>query len=117
VDFGDADEWYTAPRAATRRFRAFIDASLAAGAPWVRVVAQPVWAGRTNGEVDGWIRAESLTNLTLASRAVTLLCSYDTNAAPARLVDGVRATHPEVVTTGGREPSASYQLPEDFLLT
>jgi transcriptional regulator with XRE-family HTH domain len=116
VDFGDAEEWYTAPATATKRFRAFIDESVVAGAAWVRVVAQPVWEGRTKAQVDEWIRAESLTNLTFASRPVTLLCSYDTSAAPARLVDGVRATHPELVTTSGREPSATYQLPEDFLL-
>ena len=39
------------------------------GAPWVRILAEAVWADRSDAEVAEWFRYESLVNLALVEKA------------------------------------------------
>src|SRR5207245_991979 len=77
VEFVDASAWYTTPIAALDAYRAFTDAKLERGAPWVRIVGEPVWAGRSDGEVRLWTRYESLLNLVFSPYPLTVVCPYD----------------------------------------
>ncbi|MGW4524563.1 anti-sigma factor RsbA family regulatory protein [Amycolatopsis sp. NPDC004378] len=62
----------------------------------VRVVVQPVWAGRSEAEYPACVLHEALVNAAFAGRDLTVLCPYDVAVlAPDVLADAER-THPEV---------------------
>src|ERR1700730_13676785 len=77
VEFLDASGFFSTPVAAFEAYRAFFEAALERGAPWVRVVGEPRWAGRFDGEVRVWTRYESLLNLVFSASPVTFVCPYD----------------------------------------
>src|ERR1700686_1618120 len=74
VEFLDASGFYSTPIVALEAYRAFFEAALERGAPWVRVVGEPVWAGRSDAEVRVWTRYESLFNLVFAASPLTVVC-------------------------------------------
>ncbi|HLX77470.1 MAG TPA: MEDS domain-containing protein [Acidimicrobiales bacterium] len=116
VEFRDSTEWYRSPRAALEGFRDFIKESFASGSPWVRVIGEPVWDGRSKAEVVGWIRYESIINLALSSSPATVVCPYDERTLPEEVLAGAHMTHPEVEGVGDAASSVDYQQPEEFLL-
>ena len=77
VEFHDSGEWYRSPRAALDAYRTFVKERFELGAPWIRIVGEPVWAGRTDAEVAEWVRYESLLNMAFASAPATMICPYD----------------------------------------
>ncbi|WP_333743354.1 anti-sigma factor RsbA family regulatory protein [Streptomyces ardesiacus] len=85
--------------------RAFADAH--AGTR-VRIVGEPVWAGRSDAEYPACAQHEALINAAFADRPATILCPYD----ETRLADGVLAdalvTHPTVIAQGRRRASEAY---------
>jgi anti-sigma regulatory factor (Ser/Thr protein kinase) len=76
-----------------------------------RFVGEPIWSGRSAGEIAEATRHEALINVALADRPVTVLCPYDGNAVPASALDGLWRTHPEVMHGGLSEPSRTYGDP------
>lgn len=116
VRFEDAAEWYSTPRETLRRYRAFIDASLAAGCKWVRIVGEPVWEDRSRAEIREWTRYESIINLTLAAAPATIVCPYNAASVPASILRDAGCTHPERAGDAGPTQSESYREPEDYLL-
>jgi transcriptional regulator with XRE-family HTH domain len=112
----DAADWYSSPLETLRRYRGFVDDSLEAGFKWVRIVGEPVWAGRSAAEVREWSRYESIINLSLAAAPATIVCPYDSRSVPANVMHDAECTHSEFAHAGGSAPSASYREPEDFLL-
>ena len=63
VRFASQDEWYATPAKALAGYHGFVSESVAGGAPWVRVLGEPLWEGRSASEVRTWCRYESLLNL------------------------------------------------------
>jgi hypothetical protein len=116
VEFADSAEWYGSLSGALNRYRAYVKQKFEAGAAWIRVVGDPVWAGRSGAEITAWFRYESLVNLAFASAPATILCPYDTRSVPAEVVADARRTHPEAAHTSGALGGPAYQEPEDFLL-
>ena len=116
VEFRDASQWYGSPRAALDGYRNFVNEKFESGSSWVRVVGEPVWQGRSNTEVVGWTRYESMINLALSSSPATIVCPYDSRSVPEVVLAGARATHPELTSTGEATTSPDYQQPEEFLL-
>ena len=115
VEFHDSSEWYRSPPETLRRYRDVVRERYQRGAPWIRVIGEPVWAGRSEVEITEWTRYESMINLVLASAPATVVCPYDARSvAPAILADAQR-THPEVARTPG--PNPAYREPEEFLVT
>jgi transcriptional regulator with XRE-family HTH domain len=112
----DSADWYSTPLETLRRYRGFVDDSLKAGFKWVRIVGEPVWAGRSAAEVREWSRYESIINLSLAAAPATILCPYDSRSVPANVMHDAECTHSEFAHAGGSTPSPSYRQPEDFLL-
>lgn len=82
----------------------------------VRVLAEPVWPGRSARDVVAWKRMESGLNRILGGTGVWMICPYDTRITdPGILRDALR-THPSVSVGGrGRRESASYTQPEEFI--
>jgi anti-sigma regulatory factor (Ser/Thr protein kinase) len=74
----------------------------------VRVVAEPMWGGRTGAEYPACVLHEALINHALAGRDLAVLCPYDIAAlSPGALADAER-THPEVWGPAGPFVSARF---------
>lgn len=86
----------------------------AAGSGHVRILAEPVWAGRSAREVTEWRRMESGLNEVLAPTNIWMICPYDERAVDADIVAEARRTHPGCVR--GREilPSPEYVEPARY---
>lgn len=70
----------------------------------VRIVGEPIWAGRTVTEYPACVQHEALINAAFQGRPVTILCPYDTRRLDPQAVADAYATHPVVVDAGsGRE--------------
>jgi hypothetical protein len=116
VEFADSAEWYDSLSGVVKRYHAFVKQKFEAGATWIRIVGDPVWAGRSRAEITAWFRYESLVNLAFASAPATIVCPYDTRSVPAEVIADARRTHPEVADLGVATGDPTYQEPEDFLL-
>ncbi len=115
VEFLDASEWYSSLSNAASGYRAFLTERFERGAPWIRIVGEPVWAGRSETQLAEWFRYESIINVAFASSPATIVCTYDTRSVPESVLSNARRTHPEVA---GADliTNPSYANPEDFLL-
>jgi len=116
VEIADSSDWYTSPRAALERYRAFVKQQFQAGSPWIRVVGEPVWAGLSDAEITAWTRYESMINLVFAAAPATLICPYDTSSVPEGIVADARRTHPEIAHGIDATTSPTYHPAEDLLL-
>ncbi|WP_206336235.1 sensor histidine kinase [Streptomyces torulosus] len=74
----------------------------------VRIIGEPIWAGRSAAEYPACVQHEALINAAFQGRAVTILCPYDADALTPAVLDDARATHPVVIDSGVERPSATY---------
>ncbi|NNN34551.1 sensor histidine kinase [Streptomyces sp. S3(2020)] len=79
--------------------RAFADAQPAGRR--VRMIGEPIWAGRTADEYPACVQHEALINTAFAGRSATVLCPYDVRRLDERVLADARATHPTVIPPGG----------------
>jgi hypothetical protein len=115
-EFAESKSWYETPSTALEGFREFCDSSLEKGAPWVRVIGEPVWEGRSDSEVDQWTRYESLINLVFAASPISILCPYDARSLDPEIVNAAQATHPHTADEAGPVSSPDYADPQSFVL-
>jgi transcriptional regulator with XRE-family HTH domain len=116
VEFVDASGWYSTPVAALEAYRSFADAKLERGAPWVRILGEPIWAGRSDSDVRLWTRYESLFNLVLSAYPLTVVCPYDERTVAPEIVRQAHLTHPHMVGDDGLAKSPVYADPNRFAL-
>jgi transcriptional regulator with XRE-family HTH domain len=116
VEFHDSAEWYRTPAGALSNYRSFVQDRIEHGARWIRIIGEPVWAGRSEAEVAEWIRYESIINLSLALSPATIICPYDARSVSQGILAGARHTHPEVAEADDVSPSSAYREPDEFLL-
>jgi transcriptional regulator with XRE-family HTH domain len=116
VEFLDAAAWYRSLQSAASGYRSFVKERFERGAPWVRIIGEPVWTGRSTADLAEWFRYEALINVSFASCPATVVCTYDTRSLPEDAMDNARRTHPQVAATGDVTASSAYQGPEEFLL-
>ncbi|MCW0213843.1 MAG: sensor histidine kinase [Pseudonocardia sp.] len=77
----------------------------------VRIVGEPIWAGRSAEEYPACAEHEALINVALADTLVHVLCPYDTTRlAPSVLTDATR-THPDISDGSRRWTSPGYVDP------
>ncbi|ASR35049.1 anti-sigma regulatory factor [Prauserella marina] len=74
----------------------------------VRIIGEPVWAGRTDSEYPACAQHEALINAAFAGRGATILCPYDVSALSAAVLADAERTHPVLVEDGIRRQSAGY---------
>jgi transcriptional regulator with XRE-family HTH domain len=110
VTFADPRECYRSPATAMATHREFVDARLAAGATWVRILSEPAWRGG-EGAAPRWSRYEALLNLVFGYAPVSVLCLYDANRVDAPMVEQIYATHPEAVEQDAIRSSGGYRDP------
>ncbi|MFD3840425.1 anti-sigma factor RsbA family regulatory protein [Streptomyces sp. NPDC058642] len=107
VEFVDARDWYDYPSRTLGRYHAYCDRQ--GTGRRVRVVGEPVWAGRDAFETREWMRYESLLNVAFAGTGHRILCPYDTHTLPAGIVRTAARTHPELT-----DGAADFTDPADF---
>jgi anti-sigma regulatory factor (Ser/Thr protein kinase) len=69
----------------------------------VRIIGEPIWAGRSTVEYPACAQHEALINAAFEGRAVTILCPYDVSRLEAQVIADARITHPTVISGNGRE--------------
>jgi transcriptional regulator with XRE-family HTH domain len=116
VEFAEDTTWYRAPSDALNGYRKFLDASLETGAPWVRIVGEPVWAAKPKSEIRLWERYESLLNLVFSAEPVTVLCPYNTRAVDSGIAKNACLTHPHVTGCDISDSGPRYTDPSAFVL-
>jgi hypothetical protein len=80
----------------------------------VRILAEPVWAGRSAREITAWTRMEAALNVTLAPTSISMICPYDARTTDASILDDALRTHPGQVAGSRCSPSAQYSDPAAF---
>jgi anti-sigma regulatory factor (Ser/Thr protein kinase) len=74
-----------------------------------RGIGEPIWAGRTAGEIVECQQHEWLLNTAFDDGpGWWLLCPYDAGALSAPVIERAHDTHPSVIAGDTREPSATY---------
>ncbi|MGR6968409.1 anti-sigma factor RsbA family regulatory protein [Streptomyces cynarae] len=74
----------------------------------VRIIGEPIWAGRTATEYPACVQHEALINAAFRGRAVSILCPYDTSRLDSAVLADAHATHPTVIERGQERASGSY---------
>jgi MEDS: MEthanogen/methylotroph, DcmR Sensory domain len=92
-----------------------VPGSSANGSGRVRILAEPLWAGRSAREVAAWTRMESALNVVLAPTSISMICPYDTRTLGPAIVSGALRTHPAQITGARRIPSADFTDPAEFV--
>ncbi|MFH9551705.1 anti-sigma factor RsbA family regulatory protein [Streptomyces sp. NPDC017435] len=77
----------------------------------VRIIGEPVWAGRSAVEYPACAQHEALINAAFEGRAVTILCPYDEARLDERVLADARITHPTVVARDEELVSDAYDWP------
>jgi transcriptional regulator with XRE-family HTH domain len=116
IQFTDSADWYTTAGEALDRAREFVNERLEGGAPWVRMVGEPVWEGRSKAEIDRWKRYESLINLVFPASAVSILCPYDSRTLDSKIVESSHVTHPQTAGADGPVNNSAYADPGTYVL-
>jgi anti-sigma regulatory factor (Ser/Thr protein kinase) len=76
----------------------------------VRIIAEPVWAGRTAHEHLACMQHEALANIAFANTDMTSLCPYDASCLDDSVLAHVRLTHPELWLEGSRQHNPEYAV-------
>ncbi|MFF7445808.1 MULTISPECIES: anti-sigma factor RsbA family regulatory protein [unclassified Streptomyces] len=69
----------------------------------VRIIGEPIWAGRSAVEYPACAQHEALINAAFEGRAVTILCPYDEVRLDEQVIADARVTHPTLIDGEGRE--------------
>ncbi|SCE91166.1 sensor histidine kinase [Micromonospora mirobrigensis] len=80
----------------------------------VRIIGEPIWAGRTAHEYRACAQHEAMINAAFAARPMSILCPYDAVGLSAGALAEARCTHPVLVDRAGRRPSGGY-APDDVV--
>ena len=114
VQFEDALSWYQHPVRTIAAYDSFVKAE---SPRRVRVIAEPVWQGRTPLEVVEWARYESIVNAAFAHSGARVICCYDRRVLHPEILTDARRTHPEIIGGQGPEQSLEYTAPGPFSAT
>jgi anti-sigma regulatory factor (Ser/Thr protein kinase) len=114
VQFEEALNWYQHPVRTIAAYDAFVKAEAPRRA---RVIAEPVWQGRTPLEVVEWARYESIVNAAFSHSGARAICCYDRRALHPEILTYARQTHPEIIDGHGPETSDVYTAPGPFSAT
>ena len=77
----------------------------------VRLIGEPIWAGRTAVEYPACAQHEALINAAFAGRPATILCPYNTELLDPVWIADAYKTHPVMWHGDTRQDSAHYDDP------
>ncbi|MFD3618910.1 anti-sigma factor RsbA family regulatory protein [Streptomyces sp. NPDC058676] len=82
----------------------------------VRIIGEPIWAGRSETEYPACVQHEALINAAFQGRTVSILCPYDVRRLDPKVIADAYATHPTVIHAGaGSEQASGAYDPEDVV--
>ncbi|MDQ1045257.1 sensor histidine kinase [Streptomyces sp. V4I2] len=82
----------------------------------VRIIGEPIWAGRSETEYPACVQHEALINAAFQGRTVSILCPYDVRRLAPEVVADAYATHPTVIQAGaGQERDSGAYDPDDVV--
>jgi anti-sigma regulatory factor (Ser/Thr protein kinase) len=81
----------------------------------VRMIGEPIWAGRSAAEYPACVQHEALINLAFADSDLTILCPYDARRLTGAVLTDARRTHPVIATGDGRRASEAYAAPHSVV--
>jgi transcriptional regulator with XRE-family HTH domain len=116
AEFAEQESWCDNPTTALNRLRTFVNEHLDAGAPWVRVVVEPVVTTGSAATARSWARYESMLNVVFRSVPLTALCAYDAGTTDAGLLTEMLVTHPHTFSATGGVSNPDYVDPVGFVL-
>lgn len=74
----------------------------------VRIIGEPIWAGRNEAEYPACVQHEALINEAFSGRSATILCPYDVSALDEQVLADAHATHPVLIEDAVERPSTAY---------
>ncbi|WP_280243393.1 sensor histidine kinase [Nocardia abscessus] len=74
----------------------------------VRIIGEPIWAGRSALEYPACVQHEALINAAFTGREVSILCPYDTERLPPDVLADAHSTHPVLIDATGQRTSDHY---------
>ena len=77
----------------------------------VRIVGEPIWAGRTDEEYPACAEHEALINVALGPLPAYIQCPYDTGKLPTSVLTDATRTHPTLAAGAERWTSPTYTDP------
>jgi anti-sigma regulatory factor (Ser/Thr protein kinase) len=77
----------------------------------VRLIGEPIWAGRSAAEYPACVQHEALINAAFAGRSATILCPYNTALLDPAWVEDAHRTHPVIIEATRRFESVHYGDP------
>jgi len=77
----------------------------------VRVIGEPIWAGRTEDEYPACAEHEALINVALGDAPAYILCPYDVRRLGREWLTDATRTHPTLAADGERWASPAYTDP------
>jgi len=95
VTFLDPAGWFDSPGRTLNAHHRRIDA-LASDSAFLRVIGEPVWAGRDDLETSEWSRYESVVNVALADARAWVMCGYNSSPLAGAILEDARRTHPKI---------------------
>jgi hypothetical protein len=82
----------------------------------VRIIGEPIWAGRSPTEYPACAQHEALINHAFDGRPATILCPYDQDGLTAEVLEDALVTHPVVIDAEGTRESTDY-APDKIIAT
>ena len=113
VTFLEPAGWFDSPGRTLDAHHRRIDA-LADDSAFLRVIGEPVWAGRDDLETSEWGRYESIVNVALADSRAWVMCGYDSRTLAGAIVEDARRTHPRLAVGTASEISADFTEPASY---
>jgi anti-sigma regulatory factor (Ser/Thr protein kinase) len=114
VRFVDMVELGRNPAHIIPAWRDFLDTNLEPGRG-VRGIGEPIWAGRSEAELDECCRHEWLLNVAFGDGpAWSLLCPYDSRALDDGVLEAARENHPHLRRSGTSGSCAEWTGVEAF---
>jgi anti-sigma regulatory factor (Ser/Thr protein kinase) len=77
----------------------------------VRIIGEPIWAGRDATEYPACAQHEALINAAFSGRPATILCPYNTALLDPEWVEDAYRTHPVMIDVTGQFDSVHYGDP------
>jgi anti-sigma regulatory factor (Ser/Thr protein kinase) len=77
----------------------------------VRIIGEPIWAGRSAEEYPACAEHEALINVALAESPAYVLCPYDVRRLDRQWLTDATRTHPTLAADGERWDSPAYTDP------
>ncbi len=81
----------------------------------IRVVGEPIWAGRSPAQIREGLRHEACINLILSDVAATCLCVYDSERLDSAVLDVADCNHSHIESDRGPIANSRFVDPLDFL--